>query len=118
MKKPALTTRVRSARKLGQEAMERAEANANEHVADFSSRALAHIQTVARSLGPDGRVRGEDLVNGAKVAGIRPHDDRAFGAVFQKAVREGLIVPVGFAPRVKGHGTAGGRVYARGEGLA
>ena len=53
----------------------------------------------------------------AKVAGIRPRDDRAFGAVFAQAIREGLIAPVGYAPRVKGHGTAGGRVYARGTSL-
>ena len=117
MKKPAFITRVRSARKLGQEAMERAEAKANEHVADFSARALAHIQTVARSLGPDGRVRGEDLVNGAKVAGIRPHDDRAFGAVFQKAVREGLIVPVGFAPGSKAMARPVGACMRAGRGL-
>lgn len=110
-------TRTRMARKLGQEASERAEAKAAEQVPGFTERALEHIRSVAQALGPDSQVRGEDIVNGAKVAGIRPHDDRAFGAVFQKAIREGLIVPVGFAPRTKGHGTAGGRVYARGEGV-
>ena len=109
--------RTRMARKLGQEASERAEAKAAEQVPGFTERALEHIRSVAQALGPDSQVRGEDIVNGAKVAGIRPHDDRAFGAVFQKAIREGLIVPVGYAPRVKGHGTAGGRVYSKGEGV-
>lgn len=110
-------TRTRMARKLGKEASERAEAKANEQVPAFTERALEHIRSVAQALGPDARVRGEDLVNGAKLAGIRPHDDRAFGAVFRKAVREGLIVPVGYAPRIKGHGTSGGRVYAKGAGV-
>ena len=109
--------RTRMARKLGQEASERAEAKAAEQVPGFTERALEHIRSVAQALGHDSQVRGEDLVNGAKLAGIRPQDDRAFGAVFRKAVREGLIVPVGFAPRTKGHGTAGGRVYAKGEGV-
>ena len=109
--------RTRMARKLGQEASERAEEKANGQVPGFTERALEHIRSVAQALGPESKVRGEDLVNGAKLAGIRPHDDRAFGAVFRKAVREGLIVPVGFAPRTKGHGTAGGRVYAKGEGV-
>ena len=109
--------RTRMARKLGQEASQRAEAKAAEQVPGFTERALEHIRTVAQALGPDSKVRGEDLVNGAKLAGIRPQDDRAFGSVFQKAIRQKLIVPVGYAPRVKGHGTAGGRVYARGEGV-
>lgn len=107
-------TRTRMACKLGQQASERAEAKAAEQVPGFTERALQHIRSVARALGPDSQVRGEDLVNGAKLAGIRPHDDRAYGPIFQKAIRDGLIVPVGYAPRVKGHGTAGGRVYARG----
>lgn len=111
-------TRTRMARKLGAEAAARAEEKANEAVPNFTERALEHIRAVAGNLSQGATVRGEDLVNGAKLAGIRPHDDRAFGAVFQKAIRERVIEPVGYAPRIKGHGTAGGRVYARGEGAA
>lgn len=111
-------TRTRMARKLGHEAAQRAEDRANDEAPGFSDAALEHIRATVAALSLDGAVRGEDLVNAAKVAGIRPPDDRAFGSVFCKAIRLGYIKPVGFAPRVKGHGTSGGRVYARGEGLA
>lgn len=49
MKKPAFTTRVRSARKLGQEAMERAEAKANEHVSKGGTLDETNLQTLCRS---------------------------------------------------------------------
>lgn len=111
-------TRTRMARKLGHEAAARAEDRANAAEAGFSGRALEHIRTTMASAPPDVSLRGEDIVNAAKVSGIRPPDDRAFGAVFSKAIRLGYITPVGYAPRVKGHGTAGGRVYARGSGIA
>lgn len=111
-------TRTRMARKLGQEAAQRAEDRANDESPGFSDAALEHIRKAMETLEPGATMRGEDLVNAAKVAGIRPPDDRAFGSVFCKAIRLGYIEPVGFAPRVKGHGTSGGRVYARGEGLA
>ncbi|QIL73711.1 hypothetical protein G7048_22680 [Diaphorobacter sp. HDW4B] len=106
------------ARKLGAEAAQRAEDKANSDMPGFSERALEHIQKEMLAAGRDARVRGEDLVNSAKFAGIRPAEDRAFGPVFQKAIREGLIEPVGFAPRTKGHGTSGGRVYGWGRALA
>ncbi len=118
MKKPAFITRVRSARKLGEEAAQAAVDRAEQKDPTFSERAYEHIRKTMLAAAPGQRLRGEDIVNAAKVAGIRPPDDRAFGAIFAKAIRERLIEPVGFAPRVKGHGTAGGRVYARGEGLA
>jgi hypothetical protein len=110
-------TRTRMARKLGAEAAGRAEERANADAPGFSERALEHIRTTALAMLPEARMHGEDIVNSAKVAGIRPPDDRAFGAIFAKAIRLGYIEPVGFAPRVKGHGTAGGRVYARGEAV-
>jgi hypothetical protein len=111
-------TRTRMARKLGHEAAARAEDRANAAKPCFSDRALEHIRAAMANATPDARFRGEDIVNAAKVAGIRPPDDRAFGAVFSKAIRLGYIVPVGYAPRVKGHGTAGGRVYAPGAAFA
>ena len=110
-------TRTKMARKLGAEAAQRAEDKANNDAPGFSERALEHIQKEMLAAGRDARVRGEDLVNSAKFSGIRPAEDRAFGPVFQKAIREGLIEPVGFAPRTKGHGTAGGRVYGPGRAL-
>lgn len=117
MLKPAFITRVRSARKLGEAAAQAAVDRAEQKDPTFPARAYEHIRTTMLAAAPDARLLGEDIVNAAKVAGIRPPDDRAFGAIFAKAIREGVIVPVDFAPRVKGHGTAGGRVYVRGEGL-
>ncbi len=111
-------TRSRMARKLGAEHGERAEHRANENEPGFSERAIDHIRQAMLDSPAGASLRGEDIVNGAKLAGIRPPDDRAFGPVFAKAIRQGLIEPIGFAPRVKGHGTAGGRVYARGRSLA
>ena len=111
-------TRTKMARKLGEEASNRAEDKANSDAPGFSERALEHIQKEMLAAGRGARVRGEDLVNSAKFAGIRPADDRAFGSVFARAIKQGVIEPVGFAPRVKGHGTAGGRVYGWGRALA
>lgn len=59
-----------------------------------------------------GQQSGERLVNIAKEHGYRPHDDRAFGPVFKSLSRKGLIVSVGYVDRIKGNGTAGGRLWA------
>lgn len=109
--------RVATARKLGDEAGERAEFRANVVDPEFSERAMAYIRQRMQAAANDDRMRGEDLVNEMKMAGIRPPDDRAFGPVFQKAIRAEIVVPVDFVPRVKGHGTAGGRVYVKGRGV-
>lgn len=52
----------------------------------------------------DGRTFGDVFV-------CRPHDGRAFGAVFRRLKRAKLIEVCGTAPRLKGHGTAGGLVW-------
>ncbi len=109
--------RVATARKLGDEAGERAEFRANVVDPEFSERAMAYIRQRMQAAANDDRMRGEDLVNEMKVAGIRPPDDRAFGSVFLRAIRAEVLEPVGFVPRVKGHGTAGGRLYAKGRGV-
>ena len=60
----------------------------------------------------DGVARsGEQLVDHCVGLGIVPHDARAFGAVFAKLKRDGLIEEAGFVARAKGHGTAGGRLW-------
>ncbi len=110
-------TRARMARKLGTEAGARAEERANDATPGFSELALAHIRETMLAAPAGATLRGEDITNSAKLAGLRPPDDRAFGPVFAKAIKQGLLEPVGYAPRVKGHGTAGGRVYARGRSL-
>lgn len=75
---------------------------------DFSTKAeaaiLAHLRTV-------GQCPGEDLTEIAKAHGAVPHDDRAFGAVYQSLSRRGPIKTVAFCLRKRGHGTAGGRVW-------
>jgi hypothetical protein len=58
------------------------------------------------------RASSEDLVDAARAQGLVPHDDRAFGPVFQSMARRGVIRFVGFCLRKKGHGTAGGRIWA------
>lgn len=60
-----------------------------------------------------GAMRSEALVDAAKVAGFKGHDDRCFGPVFGVLARRGLIRCVGYYMRAKGHGTAGGRIWER-----
>jgi hypothetical protein len=69
-----------------------------------SAAILQHLQVV-------GQCSGEVLTDVARAHGAVPHDDRAFGAVFQSLARKGLIRCVGFCVRTKGHGTAGGRIW-------
>lgn len=54
---------------------------------------------------------GEELVDHCQRAGLVPHDSRAFGPVFGTLSRGGKIKSVGFAPRRKGHGTSGARMW-------
>lgn len=54
---------------------------------------------------------GERITNACKEAGIRPHDDRAFGPVYMRLIRQGLIVKCGTCKRLKGHCTAGGNIW-------
>ena len=105
--------RAATARKLGSEAANAAEFKAGEQVEDFSARALEFIRAfVAAQVEP---VPGEDITLAAKQAGIRPADDRAFGGIYSKAIRLGYIRVWGYCPRARGHGSAGGKLYVRGE---
>lgn len=81
-----------------------------ERVADFDS--VGAGKFILGWLHRHGNVSGEALTNAAKEHGYHPHDDRAFGSVFGSLSRKGLIRCVGFCEREKGHGTAGGRVWA------
>lgn len=75
---------------------------------EFAAKAERAILAYLRVAGP---APGEVLTDIARAHGAIPHDDRAFGAVFQSMRRRGLIRTVGFCLRTKGHGTAGGRVW-------
>jgi hypothetical protein len=102
------------ARQTGHEGAERARAKAEEACPDFSARAYAFLADYAHQQGTRGTFSGESCTDAMKMAGIVPHDDRAFGSIYARAIRQGLIRVVGYCARTKGHGTAGGRVYARG----
>jgi hypothetical protein len=71
--------------------------------------ARAHVLRMLRVVGP---ASGEDLVERLKRSGFIPHDDRAFGSVFGLLAKRGLIKCIGQCLRKRGHGTAGGRVWA------
>lgn len=60
----------------------------------------------------DGRHEvGEIIVDAAKEAGIKPHNDKAFGPVFMMMSRSGEIIRVGFKPRRKGHLAPGASIW-------
>jgi hypothetical protein len=80
-----------------------------ERTTEFSS---AAAKAAVLDLLADGRPRsGEEIVDHCLRLGIVPHDSRAFGSVFGKLKRDGLIEEAGFVARSKGHGTAGGRLW-------
>lgn len=103
--------RVRAARKIGEERANRCRSKADEVCPGFSSLALNFIAEYAKQ---NSRFSGENCTYAMKAAGIRAHDDRATGSIYAKAIRMGLIHVVGYVPRVRGNGTAGGRLYAAG----
>jgi hypothetical protein len=59
-----------------------------------------------------GPASGEVLTSECKKAGIVPHDDRAFGPVYMRLLKQGLIQKVGECRRLRGHNTSGGSIYA------
>jgi len=95
------------------EALAKVAANAEDTSPGFAEKAR---QFVLRFLAEHGPTAGEGVTDACKRAGIRPHDDRAFGAVYLKLSRDRLIEKVGQAIRRKGHGTSGGNVWALVEG--
>lgn len=105
-------TRVHAARQIGAERANRCRSKADEVCPGFGERALNFISEYART---NARFSGENCTYAMKAAGIRAHDDRATGSVYAKAIRLGLIHVVGYVPRVRGNGTAGGRLYAAGH---
>lgn len=104
--------RVAFARKRGTEASERARGKAEEVCPGFSERAYNFVAEFART---HDTFSGEDCTIAMKAAGIRAHDDRATGSIYSKAIRNGVIRVVGYVPRLRGNGTAGGRLYAMGH---
>lgn len=72
---------------------------------------VAAAQVVLELLAGGESIPAEQLTDACKARGIVPHDDRAFGPVYLRLVRAGLIEPCGLCARRKGHHTAGGRIW-------
>lgn len=99
------------ARSAGIDAAERGADRTEQLDAQFRAKALEFIVS---HVAHKGRVSGESTTLAAVLAGIRPRDDRHFGAVYRKALNLKLIHVVGEVPRVRGHASAGGKLYAPG----
>lgn len=69
-------------------------------------------QVTVKLLKAFGKASSEELTDAIKACGLKPHDDRAFGAVYQGLARAERIRVVESCSRRKGHGTSGGRVWA------
>lgn len=105
-----------TARRLGEQASQAALDRVEQDDPTFGTRAYAFIVSYVREHGP---VPGEAVTLAARCAGITPaKDDRAFGAIYAKALRNQDIRVVDSTNRVRGHGSAGGKVYAAGKGVA
>jgi hypothetical protein len=105
---PAPTPRQRVNRERDA-AMQRVAERAEQARAAFLASARAFVR---RYLAEHGPTSGEVLSLKCKASGITPHDDRAFGPVYFGLSREGVIEKVGTVRRERGHGTAGGNVWA------
>lgn len=90
------------------DAMRQIAQHAEERRQDFARQARVYIVQYLEAHGP---TAGEVLTAACKAAGIRPHDDRAFGPVYMTLARRGVIEKVGSVRRELGHGTAGGNIW-------
>jgi hypothetical protein len=107
------TTPVAAARALGLAAAAGAQFAAEHDDPLFGARALAFIVNHVRE---KGAVPGESITLAATASGIRPKKgDRAFGAIYAKALRKKYIQVHAYVPRIRGHGTSGGKLYVPGE---
>jgi hypothetical protein len=79
-------------------------------VSDFDVAGAARF--VLGYLARHGATPGEQIVDAAIAHGHRVHDARAFGSVFRMLSVRKQIRTIGWCERVKGHATAGGRVWA------
>lgn len=74
----------------------------------FVERAKAFVIAELKRRGP---LSGEVLTDCCKLAGIKPENDKCFGAVLGGLSRAGLIVKAGYCERRKGHSCAGGLIW-------
>lgn len=112
---PSHARRAATAHRLGEQQMQLSFDAATSADPSFGERAYAFIVAYVREQAAAlGSVPGEQVTLAARAAGITPSDDRAFGAIYAKAIRQGDIRVVGYCARVRGHGTSGGKLYAAG----
>lgn len=97
---------IAAAAEAGQQAAEACAASAERQGWDREAAAAFLLDWLARH----GPTPGEVLVSEASRL-HPPHDGRAFGAVFLRLKRQGLIVDCGHARRAKGHNTHGGLIW-------
>jgi hypothetical protein len=98
-----------AARELGERAGNACMDKAKRIDPEFSVKATAAILGHLRVTG---QCSGEVLTDVAIASGARPHDARAMGPVFARLLREKRIFVIGYAPRRKGHGCMGAKIYA------
>jgi hypothetical protein len=106
---PAPAPTLPEARAAGVRGMAEVAANAEEASPGFAELAREFILAFLAGSPP---TSAEDLSDACLAAGIRPHDLRAFGPVVQGLARAGKIKKAGSCPRRRGHGTAGGNLWA------
>ena len=99
----------REVNRLRDEAMQKVSQHAEVYNPHFQATAQ---DFVVRYLLEHGPTPAEVLTMKCKQAGITSHDDRAFGPVYYGLVRRGVIQKVGMVRRERGHGTAGGNIWA------
>ncbi len=90
------------------DAMAQVEQHAEDRHPGFQDEAMAFVVAYLRG----GPASGEAITNACKLAGIVPHDDRAFGPVYMALAKQDRIEKVGTVARQRGHGTAGGNLWA------
>lgn len=94
---------------LRDEALEAVETAAERRRRMFAADAGAFV---VRYLQVHGPTAAEVLTRQCRAAGLVPHDDRAFGPVYMRLARAKVIAKVGAVRRERGHGTAGGNIWA------
>lgn len=110
LNRPAVLAAI--ARKAAEAAIAAGDRKAAKISPAFTSAACAHILAYLKAHGTSS---GELLTDSCKLAGIKSSDDRHFGAVFQRLIRDGAIRWAGSCKRIKGHASRGGSLYELAE---
>lgn len=94
------------ARRKRDEGMDRVEKNAGE---TFAEQAAWFVEDFLEHHPP---TSCEIIVNACKRAGIKPHNDHAFGPVFLRLFKQGRIMKAGMTKRFKGHCAPGANIWS------